>query len=108
MRQNRDNFSVFFNMKLYCVFLLEWSHRGNSNEYTQYIIFNIKQKTSLTNSKSTAIGFSKGGKNEFETATVNKLSVFEPLKVYCNFYYFSLWTHNTAMYLYYLALNCLY
>ena len=29
-----------------------------------------------------AIGFSKGFKNEFETAAVNKPSVFEPLKFY--------------------------
>ena len=27
--------------------------------------------------------FSKGFKNEFETAVVNEPSVFEPLKVYC-------------------------
>ena len=27
--------------------------------------------------------FSKGFKNEFETAMVNEPSVFEPLKVYC-------------------------
>ena len=28
--------------------------------------------------------FSKGLKNEFETAVVNEPSVFEPLKVYCD------------------------
>ena len=28
--------------------------------------------------------FSKGLKNEFETAVVNEPSVFEPLKFYCN------------------------
>ena len=28
--------------------------------------------------------FSKGLKNEFETAAVNESSVFEPLKFYCN------------------------
>ena len=33
---------------------------------------------------SAAIGsFSKGLKNEFETAVVNEPSVFEPLKFYC-------------------------
>ena len=31
-------------MKVYCVFSLESPHRGDSNEYTQYTIFNIKQK----------------------------------------------------------------
>ena len=35
-------FSIFFNMKVCCVFSLESPHRGDSNEYTQYTIFNIK------------------------------------------------------------------
>ena len=30
--------------------------------------------------------FSKGPKNEFETAVVNEPSVFEPLKFFCNMY----------------------
>ena len=34
-----DMFSIFFNMKLCCVFSLESPHRGDSNEYTQYTIF---------------------------------------------------------------------
>ena len=33
--------------------------------------------------------FSKGPKNEFETAVVNEPSVFEPLKVYCIYSYSS-------------------
>ena len=37
-----DIFSIFLNMKVECVFSLESPHRGNSNEYTQYTIFNIK------------------------------------------------------------------
>ena len=37
-------FSIFFNMKVCCVFLLESPHRGDSNEYTQYTIFNIKKE----------------------------------------------------------------
>ena len=36
-----DIFAVFFNMKVCCVFSLESPHRGDSNEYTQYTIFNI-------------------------------------------------------------------
>ena len=39
-----DIFSIFFNMKVCCVFLLESPHRGDSNENTQYTIFNIKRK----------------------------------------------------------------
>ena len=42
-----DIFSIFFNMKVYCVFSLESPHRGDSNEYTQYTIFNVKKKITL-------------------------------------------------------------
>ena len=80
-----DIFSIFFNMKVCCVFSLESPHRGDSNEYTQYTIFNIKKKIALNFPKSAAMIFvSKGLKNEFETAVVNEPSVFEPLKFYCN------------------------
>ena len=66
------------------MFSLESPHRGYSNEYTQYTIFNIQKKFSLKYPKSAAIGFfSKGHKDEFETAMVNQPSVFKPLKFYC-------------------------
>ena len=79
-----DIFSIFFNMKVCCMFSLESPHRGDSYEYTQYTISNIKKKIALNFPKSAAMGFvSKGLKNEFETAVVNKPSVFEPLKFYC-------------------------
>ena len=66
------------------MFSLESPRRGDSNEYTQYNIFNIKKKITLIYSKSAAMGFySKGPKNEFETAVVNEPSVFKPLKFYC-------------------------
>ena len=66
------------------MFSLDSPHRGDSNEYTQYIIFNIKKKITLNYPKSAAIRFfSKGFKTEFETAVVNKPSMFEPLKVCC-------------------------
>ena len=76
---------MFFDMKVCCVFLLESPHRGDSNENTQYTIFNMNKKNTLNHPKSAAMGFfSKGLKNEFETAVVNEPSVFEPLKFYCN------------------------
>ena len=79
-----DIFSIFFNMKVCCVFSLESPHRGDFNECTQYTIFNIKKKITLNYPKSAAMGFcAKGVKNEFETAEVNEPSVFEPLKFYC-------------------------
>ena len=63
------------------MFSLESLHRDDSNEYTQYTIFNIKKKITLNCLKSAAIGFcSKGLKNEFETAVVMEPSVFKPLK----------------------------
>ena len=71
-------------MKVYCVFSLELPHRGDSNEYTQYTVFNIKSKITQNYLRSAAMGFFfKGLKNEFETAMINEPSVFEPLKVYC-------------------------
>ena len=39
--QNRDIFSIFYNMKVYCVFSLDSHYRGSSDEYTQYNIFNV-------------------------------------------------------------------
>ena len=66
------------------MFSLELPHRGGSNEYTQYTIFNMNKKNTLNYLKSAAMGFfSNGLKNEFETAVVNEPSVFDLL----NFYY---------------------
>ena len=66
------------------MFSLESPHRGDSNEYTQYTIFNMKKENipKLSQICSDRI-FSNGLKNEFETAVVNEPSVFEPLKFYC-------------------------
>ena len=50
-------FSIFFNMTGCCVCSLESPHRGNSNEYTQYTIFNIKKKVSLNYPQSAAKNF---------------------------------------------------
>ena len=66
------------------MFSLESPHRGDSNVYTQYTIFNIKKKIILYYPKSAAMRFfSKGLKNAFETGMVNEPSLFEPLKFYC-------------------------
>ena len=35
---------IFYNMKVCCVFSLESPHRGDSNENTQYTVFNIKKE----------------------------------------------------------------
>ena len=44
---NRDIFSIFFNMNVYCVFSLGSPHQCDSKEYTQHTIINIK-KSPLT------------------------------------------------------------
>ena len=69
------------------MFSLESPHGSNSNEYTHHAIINIKKKITLNYPKYNHVcsyeTFSKGLKNEFETAVVNQPSVFEPLKFYC-------------------------
>ena len=56
-----QQYNTTINTKLYCVFSLESPHRGDSNEYTQYTIFNIKKKkTTLNYPKSAAMGFFQG------------------------------------------------
>ena len=72
------------------MFSLELPHRGDSKEYTQYTVFNMNKKITLNHPKSAAMGFySKGLKNEFETAVVNEPSAFEPLRFYCSFLEYS-------------------
>ena len=44
-------------MKVYCVFSLESPHRGDSNEYKQYTIFNTKKKITLSYPKSAAMRY---------------------------------------------------
>ena len=66
------------------MFSLESPQRGDSNEFTQYTIFQYKNENHHKLCQICNYGiFSKGLKNEFETAVVNEPSVFEPLKFYC-------------------------
>ena len=59
-----DIFSIFFKMKVCCVFSSESPHRGDSNETTQYTIFNINKKIALNYPKSAAIFFFLQGTQE--------------------------------------------
>ena len=52
-----DILPIFFNMKVYCVFSLESPHRGDSNKYTHYTIFNTIIKITLNFLKSAAMRF---------------------------------------------------
>ena len=49
-------FLIFYNVKVYCVLSLESPRSGDSNEYTQYTIFNMKKKNNLNYPESAAIG----------------------------------------------------
>ena len=81
---------IFYTLKVCCVFSLELPHRGDSNEYTQHTISNIKRKLTRNYPKYNNVcscgTFCWGLKNEFEIAQVNEPSVFEPLKFYCMLY----------------------
>ena len=79
----RDIFSIFCNMNVCCVFSLESPHRGDSNEYKQHTFLIKQEKSPLITLSLSLWDFSKGLKNEFETAVVDEPSVFEPLKFYC-------------------------
>ena len=69
------------------MFSLESPFGGDSNKYTQYTTFNMKKEKHPKSSQICSYDiFSKGLKNEFETAVVNEPSVFEPLKFYCILY----------------------
>ena len=61
------------------MFLIESPHRGDSNENTQYTIFQNYPK-------SAAMGFFQGTQERVRTAVVNEPSVFEPLKFYFTYY----------------------
>ena len=65
-RHNSDVLSIFFKMKVYCVLSLESPHRGDSNAYTQYTIFNKENHPKLSQIRSYGI-FPRGLKNLFET-----------------------------------------
>ena len=70
-------------------FSLELPYRGDSNEYTQHTIINIKMKITLNypnNDNVCSFGmFSKGLKSKFEIAVVGEPSVFQPLEFNCIF-----------------------
>ena len=71
-----DNFSIFFNMEVCCVFSLESPHQGDSNKYIQYTNFNIKKKIIQNYPRSAAMGFcAKGLKNELETVVKRAISL---------------------------------
>ena len=65
------------------MFSLESPQRGDTNEYTQYIISQYKKEYHPISQICNYGICSKGFKKEFETDVVNEPSVFEPLNFYC-------------------------
>ena len=65
-------FSIFFNMNDCSVFSLELPHRGDSNKFTQYTIFNVKRHLTKLFLNLQLWEFFKGLKNESETAVRGK------------------------------------
>ena len=45
---NEENFQPPVRLKVYCVYSLDWPHRGDSNEYTQYICVGKNMQKSNT------------------------------------------------------------
>ena len=56
-QEAQKGYLLDLNMKVFCVFLLELPHRGDSNEYTQYTTSNIKRKITNNYPKSAGKGF---------------------------------------------------
>ena len=54
------------------MFSLESPHRGDSNEYTQYTIFNIKRKITLEYHKSVPMGFFQGTQARVQNSHVKR------------------------------------
>ena len=88
----RDIFLIFYNNGLVCV-SLESPHRGDSNENTQYTIFNIKKEiVALNYPKSAAMGFSQGTQKRVRNShgkRVISVRAIETL-LYVVFYLFTL------------------
>ena len=71
-------------MNVCCVFSLELPHLGDSNEYTQYSIFNIKKEKSPEIILNLQLwDFFQGTQESVPNSRGNEPSVFQPLKVYC-------------------------
>ena len=91
-RHNRDIFSIFFNMKVYCVFSLESPHRSDSRVHTVYH-FSNKKKFTPDYLNLQLWDFFLGTQERVRNSRgifVNELSVFEPLKFYCMWHTHSL------------------
>ena len=65
------------------MFSLESPHRGGSNEYTQYTIFNIKKKITLNYPTSAAMGFFQGKKKRVRNSHSKRVISVQANEVVC-------------------------
>ena len=95
---------MLYNTNVCCVFSLQSLHRGDSNEFTKYTIFNKKNPLKIT-LFLICVGevwdFSKGLKNEFETAVVNRAETMKKrfsvaINISCNQTYKLCIIHSTC------------
>ena len=63
------------------MFSLKLPLRGDSNEYTQYTIFNINMKVNQNFSKSAAIGFFKGTQERVRNSRGIRVISVQPIEV---------------------------
>ena len=65
------------------MFSLESPHRGNSNEFTQYTIFNMKTKNTLNYPKFAAMGFFQGTQERVRNSHGKRDISVRAIKFYC-------------------------
>ena len=71
----------FLSMKVFCVSSLESPDRGDSNECTQYTIFNIKRKIDQNYLKSAAMGFFRGTQERVRNSRAKRVISVRAIEV---------------------------
>ena len=79
---------IFYNMKVCCVFSLKSPHCGDSNEYTQYAVLNIKKKITLNfpslQPRDYFLGTQQGVRNGKRATSVRAIEVLLYLCFRCS------------------------
>ena len=78
------------------MFSLESPHRGDSNEYTQYTIFNIKMKTHLNYTKSAIMGFFLGTKELDRNSRGKRAMGVRAIEVVLYYLFFQIRSHRQS------------
>ena len=73
---------ISYNMKVCYVFSLELLHRGDSNKYTQYTVFNIKKKNHAELPKSSTKGFFLGTQERVRNSLGKRAISVRPTEIF--------------------------